>query len=215
MASKNNNNALEKEIRKPIRHRVIRPGGLALTDRETIKAANAEMLRLEAEAVEAARQEKLRLLLRRYSLADDDWYGLALALAVDHEPGFRVKSQLVQLTVVDNDDARLKDQPGFSGPVIIGDKTVGRPSEWSWDRLERLVIAVEKEKKKNGLTNDIEALERIIGKGDWRRPLNCRGSWLKALQNRLAKARWMRRRIDEASEQLKAIFEEIRQKRQN
>jgi hypothetical protein len=85
---------LEEEIRKPIRPQVIRPQGLAIpeSDFEAIKAiklANAQMEELHEIAVATARSEKLKLLLRRYSLAEDDYEGLALALAIEHEPGFQ------------------------------------------------------------------------------------------------------------------------------
>src|SRR5271170_1627203 len=87
---------LESTIRKPIRPQVNRPRGYAI-DPETVETANAEMVGLETDAVEKARHEKLQLLLCRYELADNDWYGLALRLANSHEPGFRVESQLATL----------------------------------------------------------------------------------------------------------------------
>jgi hypothetical protein len=80
---------LEKAIRKPIRPQVNRPQPLAVTDRETVERANAQMEDLHEEAIAAARAEKLKLLLRRYSLADDDWKGLALALATITSQDFR------------------------------------------------------------------------------------------------------------------------------
>ena len=53
-------------------------------------------------AVTAARREKLKLLCRRYSLAEDDYEGLALALAIDHEPGFQaVNRQIAELPLAD------------------------------------------------------------------------------------------------------------------
>ena len=86
---------LEEEIRKPIRPMVIRPHGFAvLADPEAIKRENALMEKLHEEAVAAARREKLKLLMRRYSLGEDDYEGLALVLAIKHEPGFRVNRQI-------------------------------------------------------------------------------------------------------------------------
>ena len=86
---------LEEEIRKPIRPMVIRPHGFAVpTDPEAVKRENALMEQLHQDAVATARREKLKLLSRRYSLAEDDYEGLALALAIKHEPGFRVNRQI-------------------------------------------------------------------------------------------------------------------------
>jgi hypothetical protein len=106
---KKNLGQLEEAIRKPIRPQVIRPQPLAATDRKTIERANAQMEELHEKAVATARREKLKLLLRRYSLAEDDYEGLALALAIAHEPGFQVDRQIVELP------------PGFSGLVRVKD----------------------------------------------------------------------------------------------
>ena len=115
---------LEKAIRKPIRPQVVRPHGLADTDRETIERANALMEELHEKAVAAARREKLKLLLRRYSLAEDDYEGLALALALEHEPGFQVVDrQIVELPL------GFSRSGGFSGPVRVKDgKLIDKPS---------------------------------------------------------------------------------------
>jgi hypothetical protein len=111
---------LEKVIRNPIRPQLNRPQPLAITDRETVERANAQMEELHEKAIAAARAEKLKLLLRRYSLADDDWKGLALALAIDHEPGFQtVDSQIVKLPVGFS-------EPAFWGPVLIKDAILAR-----------------------------------------------------------------------------------------
>ena len=56
---------------------------------EIIQAWNELLEHLHNEAIFAAWDAKLKLLLRHYSLADDDWYGLALVLAVEHEAGFQ------------------------------------------------------------------------------------------------------------------------------
>ena len=121
---------LEKAIQKPIRPEVIRSRGLAVTDRKTIEVANAEMMRSEAEAITTAVGEKLQLLLRRYELADNDWYSLALSLAIDYEPGFRVDRQIALLPT------------GFSGPVRFeAGKRPGRPEKWTAE-MHPLLAAV-------------------------------------------------------------------------
>ena len=152
---------LDEELRKPIRVKVIWPHGFAVPDDpEAIKRENAQMEELHEKAVAAARREKLKLLLRRYSLAEGDYEDLALALAIKHEPGFQaVDRQLAELP------------PGFSGPVRIKhgklvDKRSGRPVEWSPERLLRLLEAVKSEKEKAKkekfvLTKDLDALRRL------------------------------------------------------
>ena len=76
---------------------MIRPKGFVVPDDpEAIKRENALMEERHEKAVVAARREKLKLLLRRYSLAEDDFEGLALALAIEHEPGFQVDRQIAQ-----------------------------------------------------------------------------------------------------------------------
>jgi hypothetical protein len=192
------NGDLEKAIRKPIRVQVIRPAGLAVTDRETIERANAQMVELHEQAVTAARREKLKLLSRRYSLAEDDYEGLALALAIEHEPGFQaIDHQIVELP------------PGFSGAVRVKDgklvdKPTGHPVHWPYERLLRLLNAVETEKKKSRLTKDIDVLERLAKQKEWKPPANHRSrstrgeheAWVQTLQSRLHDAKQLQRRLD-------------------
>jgi cytochrome P450 len=77
------------ELAKPIRPKVIRPRGLAITDAKTVARANEEMEDLYRQAIEEKRAEKLCLLMDHYGIADKaDFFSLALALAIDHHPGF-------------------------------------------------------------------------------------------------------------------------------
>jgi hypothetical protein len=189
---------LEKAIQKPIRVQLIRPEGLAVTDGEMIKRANAQMEELHEKAVAAARREKLKLLCRRYSLAEDDYEGLALALAIDHEPGFQVDRQLVELP------------NGFSGPVgpVKDGKLIdkrGRRIEWTGERFFQLLQAVEKEKEKSGLTEDLEALRRLARRKQWSPPPNQRGgydAWVRTLQSRLHDAKQLKRKVDSLNAEL-------------
>src|SRR5262245_36555564 len=58
------------ELAKPIRPKVIRPQGLAVTDAETVARANEEMENLYRQAIEETRVEKLRLLMDHYGISD-------------------------------------------------------------------------------------------------------------------------------------------------
>ena len=157
----NRTGELEKATRKPIRPKVNRPHGFAVPDDpEAIRRENALMEELHEKAVAAERRQKLKLLLRRHSLAEEDYEGLALALAIEHEPGFRVDRQIAQMP------------PGFSGPVRLKDgKLVDapkrRPLQWTVERLLRLLEAVQVEKEKSGLTKDLEVLQRLAGQNEW------------------------------------------------
>ena len=98
---------------------------------QPIKAWNALLENLHDQAIFAAWDAKLKLLLRHYSLAHDDWYGLALILAVEHEAGFQIDRQIALLP------------PGFWGAVEIKDGKIiddnvrksNRPLVWSFRRL--------------------------------------------------------------------------------
>ena len=201
----NRTGELEKATRKPIRPKVNRPHGFAVPDDpEAIRRENALMEELHEKAVAAERRQKLKLLLRRHSLAEEDYEGLALALAIEHEPGFRVDRQIAQMP------------PGFSGPVRLKDgKLVDapkrRPLQWTVERLLRLLEAVQVEKEKSGLTKDLEVLQRLAGQNEWTsandRSNSPRGAFaarVRTLQSRLHDAKKVKRRLDE----LTAIVEE-------
>lgn len=164
---------LEKAVRKPIRPQVNRPHGFAVPDDpEALKRENALMEELHEKAVAAARREKLKLLSRRYSLAEDDYESLALALAIEHEPGFQVVDrQIVRLPL------GFSGSGGFSGPVRVKDgklidKLSGRPVQWPAERLLKLLEAVQSEKKKTGLTRNLDVLKRLAEQKEWESPPN-------------------------------------------
>jgi hypothetical protein len=224
---------LDKELQKPIRVQVIRPHGFAVPDDpEAIKRENAQMEELHEKAVAAARREKLKLLCRRYSLSEDDFEGLALTLAIKHEPGFKeVNRQLAVLKVRVRKAkipkaAETPSTPGESPeayqPVLIKvkegelvDKPSGRPIDWSPERLLQLLEAVKTEKQKaekekSGLSTDLEALRCLARKKEWSQPPNHRGgynAWVSTLQKRLPDAKQLKRRVDA----LNAIIEEAKQ----
>jgi hypothetical protein len=75
------------ELAKPIRPKVIRPRGLRVTTKTEAEAANKEMEELYRQAIEEAWLVKLGLLMDEYGIADkDDFYSLALALAINTKP---------------------------------------------------------------------------------------------------------------------------------
>jgi hypothetical protein len=113
---------LEEEIRKPIRPQVIRPHGFAVPDDpEAIKRENELMEELHQKAIAEVRRDKLKLLCRRYSLAEDDYRGLALNLAIEHEPRRKRKLRLLcrRYSLAENDyeglalKIAIQHEPGF------------------------------------------------------------------------------------------------------
>jgi hypothetical protein len=126
------------ELAKPIRPWVDRPRGLAVTDAKTVARANREMERLKQLAYEKALVEKLGLLMGHYGIREGDFYGLALKLAIDHVPGFQLDPTPLVLT------------HGDCGAVVYQGKKVGRRKEWTEQRLDHLLVAVEITKSKHG-----------------------------------------------------------------
>ena len=105
---------LEGDFESQFAQLVIRPHGFAVpADPEAIKRENALMEQLHEDAVTAARREKLKLLSLRYSLGEDDFEGLALALAIQHEPGFRVNRQITDPANATDVTADDKEGTGF------------------------------------------------------------------------------------------------------
>jgi hypothetical protein len=193
------------ELKRPIRVRVNRPQGLAITDPVTVTRANEEMIRL-ANAIGERILEKLRLLMEHYSIPDkDDWFSLALALATDHVPGFQSEWPLIELPV----DWEGNSRSSFSGPVTINRKKVGRHKKWDFDRLERLLVAVEQEKAQHGVRTDREAISRLARGREWAPPANYRGEfqgWIETLEARLQDAKRFRRLVEQAESNLKALL---------
>jgi hypothetical protein len=209
---------LEEEIRKPIRPFVIRPKGFVVPDDpEAIRRENALMEELHEKEVVAARREKLKLPLRRYSLAEHDFEGLALALAIEHEPGFKVDRQIAEAPSGFVDAVRT----GFVDAVRIKDgkhidKPRRRPVQWPVERLLQLLEAVEAEKKKSRLTKDLDALKRLARQKGWEPPAFHRSNsprgrfdaWVRTLQSRLHDAKKLKRKVDA----LNAFVEEVQRR---
>jgi hypothetical protein len=170
------------ELAKRIRPKVIRPRGLRVSA-ETARAANKQMEDLYHQAIEKEYFTKLDLLMDDYGIADKaDFFNLALALAIEHVPGFRLDPPPLELKEI-GEGIQL---------VLQGGNERGRPLEWTPDRLHSLLSAVEEAKKKHGISSDRKALEIIAQNDEWRRPARHRGGpaqWRKTLENRLHDAR--------------------------
>jgi hypothetical protein len=133
------------------------------------------------QTIHKARLEKLKLLMAHYEIPDKtDYLSLALTLAIDHVPGFRIgrASELLRL------------EHGDYGKVL-GSKR-GRPRELTPELHDSLRSTVERTKRECRLQTDREALRIIARRQPWSRPANHRGDfdqWIKTLQNRLSKSR--------------------------
>jgi hypothetical protein len=175
------------ELAKQIRPKVIRPRGLAVTDAETVARANKEMEELYEQAIEKERVEKLDLLIDHYAIADKtDYRSLALALAIDHVPGFQIDSTPLEL------------EYGDHGGVVYS-KTGGRSKEWTAQRFDDLLIAVEDAKRKNGFREDRKTLAVIARHGKWARTERHQGglsNWIETLESRLQDAKRLKSKFN-------------------
>jgi hypothetical protein len=158
------------------------------------------MIRLATEEIGRQLQQKLRLLMSHYSIPNpDDWFSLALALARDHVPGLRVEPPLIEF------EFAHEGGESFRGLVNAERKRGGRPAKWDFDRLDRLLAAVEAEKRKHGLSTDREALSRVAARGEWVRPPAHRGgqqNWIETLESRYHDAKRFRRLLADAEKLL-------------
>jgi hypothetical protein len=139
--------------------------------------------------------DALNRLAKDYGIEPDDYFNLALRLAIDYVPGF----------------PRFKLQHGSWGKVMR-DKG-GRPTEWTPERFDELVTDVDGIKKKHGFTTDDEALRHLTQAGKWSRPsrqddLN---KWIKRLKNELGRARSVR----QIEDGLEKLVEKIRSSPEN
>jgi hypothetical protein len=151
------------------------------------------MERLRQLAITKERVNKLRLLAEHYGIADDDFFGLAMALASEHVPGFSV------------DLTPLEMEYGDHGGVMYA-STGGRPLEWTTERLDALFNSVEKVKNERGLSKDREALAILAARGKWAPPANHRGSraaWIETLESRLQQAKKSKREFDKLPPEFK------------
>jgi len=187
------------ELAKPIRPKVIRPQGLFVTDAETVARANEEMDDLYRQAIEETRLEKLRLLMDHYGISDKaDFFSLALALAIDHVPGFGIDPTPLR-----------REQISDGVALVVQDNRTGRKLEWPPKRLDSLLSAVEDAKRKHGLSTDREAITVVARNREWGRPANHKGSdeqWLETLESRLQDAKRSKREIEHLLKNLHWVF---------
>jgi hypothetical protein len=178
------------ELARPIRPEVARPRGLALTEAEIVAKANEEMEDLYRQAIQEKRVEKLSLLMDHYGVVDKtDFRSLALALAIDCVPGFRIDPTPLRLRQISDGIA-----------LVVQDNRTGRHLEWSPERLDELLGAVEDAKRKHGLSTDREAIAVVARKGKWRQPTNHKRGheqWLETLESRLQDAKRSKREIED------------------
>ena len=228
---------LENEIQKPIRPRVIRPHGFAVPDDpEALKRENELMEELHQKAIAEARRDKLKLLCRRYSLAEDNYRGLARNLAIEHERRRTLRGLCRHYSLEEDDyeglalklaiqhepgfrvvDYQIAELPlGFSGIVqikegVLTDKRTGRPVDWPPERLLQLLEAVQNERKRSG-TKDPDALKQLARKKEWAPPPNHRGefgAWVSTLQSRLHDAKKFKRSVDALNATLEKIQRQL------
>jgi hypothetical protein len=184
-------------LARKIRPQIIRPQGLADTDSETVAQANEQMVDLYQQAVEKAVAENLDLLAKHYGIAADDYRNLAIRLTIELGiPGFQVEPTVFE----------IEDGYGLVQPA----NKAGRPSKWPLERLDELVIAVEKARKEPDFTEDRKALEHLARREKWTAPRNHRGNWIKTLQNRLGEAKKNKRFIDRQADKWRKVIEELK-----
>jgi hypothetical protein len=158
---------LEKEIRKPIRPQVNRPHGFAVPgdpeainpepiNLEAIKRENALMEELHQKAIAEAQRDKLKLLCCRYSLTENDFRGLALNLAVEHEPrSLHGKLRLLcrRYSLAENDyeglalNLAIQHEPGFrvvDRQITSLPLTMVPPCFWGPVRIKDGVLIIER-----------------------------------------------------------------------
>ena len=121
------------------------------------------------ESVNKQISEKLSLLMEFYGIANNDMRALALALATEHVPGFKVVPQ--------------------------GGKKRGRKKIWDGPKLQALLQAVLTVKEKHHFT-DRQALHFLSKNNEyavtWGPPGSYRGSkrkWVETLESRLQDAK--------------------------
>ena len=176
-------------LAKPIELRPL-PGFWGAVVPKRIAAYRKRLSRYErARAAERERQfsKKLALLFRHYGIADrQNMAALALALAVEHVPGFKVQFP----------EARPKR---------------GRKRKWDRGRLEKLDQTVQSIKQRHHLT-DRQALKFMVKSEQhaaaWGVPAGHKGSeqqWIETLEARLQEEKSIQKRADQATHELQAI----------
>ena len=95
---------------------------------------------------------------------------------------------------------------------MVQDNNRGRRLEWTLERLDDLLTAVESTKKRHSRSTDREALLLVARHGNWLRPGNHRGSheqWIETLESRLQDAKRIKRIADRHRKLLEKIADEL------
>jgi hypothetical protein len=144
--------------------------------------------RANAAMVQRQHAKKLAMLFDHYGIAGkENWAALALALAAEHVPGFKV--QLPQ--------AKSKR---------------GRKPKWTPERLVELYRTVQSIKRRHHFTYR-QALKFMVKNeqhaATWGVPAEHRGSeqqWIETLEARLQQEKGIQKLADQAARELKAIY---------
>jgi hypothetical protein len=160
------------------------------------------MEELYRQAIDERRVEKLSLLMDHYGISDKaDFLSLALALAIDHVPGFGIDPTPLRLEQISNGVA-----------LVVQDNRTGRRPEWPPEQLDSLLSAVEDAKRKHGLLTDRKAIEVVARNPKWRLPANHKGNheqWLETLESRLQDAKRHKRQIEHLLKDLHGLLAKI------
>jgi hypothetical protein len=126
--------------------------------------------------------ETLPLLMEHYGIADkNDYFSLAIALTMEH--------------VIEVKPAALRLKHGTWGAVIRDG--IGRPINWSQERLLKWLNAAEEAKQRHKLLTDRAAIRFLMRKKEWQPSANHRGGlerWLETLESRLQDAKRIKSR---------------------
>lgn len=154
------------------------------------------------EILNRERLRKLDLLMEHYGIVDrSDFKALALALSVDHVPGFGCKR------------VRMKLGQGDFGALVNGEETeIGRPVEWSEERLAKLLATVEAEKQRDTRQTDRSVLAKLARRPPWSATGTHRGTstqWIETLQARLHDAKVQKRAQHAHDKAAESMIEKI------
>jgi hypothetical protein len=143
------------------------------------------------------RVRKLPLLMRHYGIEDEtDFCSLALALAIDHVPGFACN--YVEMKLAHGDHG-----------AVVPIKVSGRPKVWTSERLSNLLEAVEDVKANGRSKQDREVLRELARKREWAPLASHRGTkaaWIETLETRLQEAKSMRREMKLVGREAKKLL---------
>jgi hypothetical protein len=169
-------------LKKPIKMGVLRPDAWP-------KELSSEHKRSWDEAAESMIfqeyidecRKKLPHLFEHYKIDDKmDFECLALHLAIDFVPGFK----LVEI--------KTKLQHGDYGAVVpVESSAIGRPKEWTNERLLNLFDDVEAKKLKEDEKTDRHAVGILAHSKKWSRPSTriSLKAWIETLESRLHDAK--------------------------